>query len=154
MSRHRIDWVDVADAVDRFLVFLLASMDTTARVAYEIVGPESVSSKDAKWQFRRFLNGLRPSNPSLAALFAKGTPGHDLHLILRKLRNTIHGGGLTRTHVLIEDGDLEHKLSVPLEEVEGLPEAVIRRTDATQRAGVYTRPRTACGFSPSRSWTR
>jgi hypothetical protein len=129
MSLHRIDWVDVADAVDRFLVFLLAAMDTTARVAHEIVGPESVSSKDAKWQFRRFLNGLRPSNPSLAALFAKGTPGHDLHLILRKLRNTIHGGGLTRTHVLIEDGDLEHKLSVPLEEVDGLTEAVIRRTD-------------------------
>ena len=129
MSRHRIDWVDVADAVDRFLVFLLAAMDTTARVAYEIVGPESVSPKQAKWQFGDFLNGLRPSNPSLAAVFAKGTPGHDLHLILRNLRNTIHGGGLTRTHVLIEDGDLGHKLSVPLEEVDGLIEAVVRRTD-------------------------
>ena len=42
---------------------------------------------------------------------------------------TVHGGGLTQTHVLIEDGDLEHKLSVPLEEVDGLTEAVTRRTD-------------------------
>ena len=129
MSRRRIDWVDVADAVDRFLVFLLAAMDTTARVAHEIVGPENVSSNEAKWQFTKFLNGLRPWNPSLAALFAEGTPGHDLHLILRKLRNTIHAGGLAQTHVLIEDGDLEHKLSVPLDEVDGLTEAVIRRTD-------------------------
>jgi len=129
MSRRRIDWVDVADAVDRFLVFLLAAMDTTARVAHEIVGPENVSSNEAKWQFTKFLNGVRPWNPSLAALFAEGTPGHDLHLILRKLRNTIHAGGLAQTHVLIEDGDLEHKLSVPLDEVDGLTEAVIRRTD-------------------------
>lgn len=128
MSQVHIDWVDVADAIDRFLVFLLAATDTTARVAYEIVQPEKVSFNDAKWQFTAFLKGLRPSNPSLASLFAKATLGYDVHLILRKLRNTIHGGGLAQTHVLADDGDIEHKLSVPLDEVNGLPEAVDRRT--------------------------
>lgn len=128
MSQLRIDWVDVADAVDRFLVFLLAAMDTTARVTYEIVRPENVLSKDAKWQFTSFLKVLRPSCPSLAALFEKGTAGYDLHLTLRKLRNTVHGGGLTQTHVLVDDGDLEHKLSIPLDEVDGLTGAVHRRT--------------------------
>jgi hypothetical protein len=130
MSQLRIDWVDTS-RMRSTGSWCSCSPPWTPPPAspHEIVGPENVSSNDAKWQFTKFLNGLRPSNPSLAALFAEGTPGHDLHLILRKLRNTVHAGGLTQTHVLIEDGDLEHKLSVPLEEVDGLTEAVIRRTD-------------------------
>ena len=87
------------------------------------------SAGSRSWQSDGFLKGVRSSNPMLAAVFGKGTPGHDLHLILRKLRNTIHGGGLTWDHALIENGDLEHKLSVPLEEIAGLTEAAVRRTD-------------------------
>ncbi|KAA1424108.1 hypothetical protein [Nocardioides antri] len=128
MSQTRIDWVEVADAVDRFLVFLLAAMDATARVVYEIVQPDKMRPRDAKWQVSDFIKALRPSHPSLAALFAKGSPGHDVHLILRQLRNTIHAGGLAKTHVLVEDEGLEHNLSVPLDEVEDLAEAVLRRT--------------------------
>lgn len=127
MSRRRIDWVEVADTIDRLLVFLLAAMDSTAGVVRELAFPTRVPAKEAKWQGKSFRKALRTSAPELAALFDSGRAA-DLHLTLRELRNTIHGGGLTQTYILVDDGDREHKLSVPLDEVDGLPAAVARQT--------------------------
>lgn len=127
MSQHRVDWSDVADATDRFLVFLLATMDTTARAVNEISGGLTPPEK-AKWQSDTFRKALDRSHPRLAAIFNDGSRGRDVHLVLRKLRNTIHGGSLTMGHTLLTDGHLDRPLSVPAREVPGLMAAVDRLT--------------------------
>lgn len=75
---------------DMLVLLLLGAVDATALVAHEILGLKTAPS-EASWQKTAWLNKVSKVHAPLGALFAAGAEHTHTLMILRRLRNTIHG---------------------------------------------------------------
>ncbi|HET7405703.1 MAG TPA: hypothetical protein VFJ21_01025 [Mycobacteriales bacterium] len=129
-SGHRRPF-DETEALERFVVFLLAAFDAAARASNLILCRPVAKGREAKWQRVGFLHRLRGSAPELAALFdGDHSPGQDVLRVLLEIRNCIHGGGVTGQQHTVQHRHSRRHLSVPFDEVPRLMEAVQRRVSA------------------------
>ena len=94
----------VLTELDSVLVSLMGAVDASARVAHHVLGVPG-SPHDAAWQWARWRGQIASRQPTLAALFAAGTPLSDTLTILRLLRNTVHGQ-MMRTTIVQSAGHL------------------------------------------------
>lgn len=81
----------VLDELDSILVSLMGAVDVSARVAHLVLGLTG-GLHTAGWQReRRWLPHVATAEPPLAALFNVGAPHSHVLMILRLMRNTVHG---------------------------------------------------------------
>jgi hypothetical protein len=81
---------NVLTELDSILISLMGAVDAAARVAHLVLGVPG-NAREAAWQRRQWLQQAAGRAPTLAALFAAGTPPYHTLTILRLLRNTVHG---------------------------------------------------------------
>ncbi|MEJ2871967.1 hypothetical protein WCD74_29705 [Actinomycetospora sp. OC33-EN08] len=85
---------DASAALDNVLQLLVGALDAAARVAHIVAGMPTETLHRVGWQKQQWRDGLREAFPDLVGFFAPGTPGEQLFLLLRLLRNSVHGEAL------------------------------------------------------------
>lgn len=106
MARDALRWHltlkqnnDVADdalaEVDHILVDLVGAFDAMARVAHQVLNLPSGDLYMAGWQKREWLRAVQQVAPSLAAVMTARDYPADVFEVIRVMRNTVHGAGLT-----------------------------------------------------------
>jgi hypothetical protein len=89
---------DVADdalmALDTCLIYLMGALDAVARVANRVIG-SPMEPHQVGWQAPKWIAKVQQSAPALARVVNVSSDGADSLTILRSLRNSIHGEGLT-----------------------------------------------------------
>jgi hypothetical protein len=85
---------DSLAALDTCLIYLVGALDAVARGADSLLGLGS-GYIGVGWQHDRWLAKVRSVNHGLADVTKKGAGARDLLTILLRLRNSIHGAGLS-----------------------------------------------------------
>jgi hypothetical protein len=133
---------DVADealmALDTCLIYLMGAVDAAALVANRALGTP-VEPQQAKWQFDSWLRKFRATAPELARVVAATSEGADTLTILRSLRNSIHGEGLTALAVGGGIGRDETLVALPRADAERILEAIDRLSGDRSTWGVSER---------------
>lgn len=89
---HKHESEDADDAVEALevcLTLLMGALDSTARVAHQVLGLAG-PSRHAGWQKEAWLKMVAAESPSLASLVEAGTRGWAIVQVVSKLRNTMH----------------------------------------------------------------
>jgi hypothetical protein len=95
--------------LDLVLLGLMAAIDVTARIAHRVLDL-SGSEYDAGWQRGSWLRKVKREAPRLAGHVATDTAGGRTLLVLRLLRNSIHGAALDPLAVSQSSGRREETL--------------------------------------------
>jgi hypothetical protein len=110
--------------LDLVLLGLMAAMDVTARVAHRALGFTG-NEYEAGWQRNGWVGRVRREVPELAGLVADETEGGRTLLVLRRLRNSIHGAALDHLAVSRPPGRREETLvGLPHADTDDLLEAI------------------------------
>jgi hypothetical protein len=80
----------VFEALDYFMINIIAAFDVVARIAHVTFGIDDQSTR-AGWQRRAWLSKIRAQSPDLANVLAPGTIDYKALRACAILRNTIHG---------------------------------------------------------------
>jgi hypothetical protein len=118
---------DILNDLDMILVFLMAAFDSLARVCNFVLRiPRNY--RQAGWQSGDWIELVAERNQALADLFADGTPGRALMVLLSKLRNNIHGQALSATGLVPVVGDyaLETFMALPADDRDEILGAIDR----------------------------
>jgi len=104
---------DILIEVDQILLFLMATLDITARITHAALTLPG-RPRDAGWQNEKWLESVEKKDEAIAAIFAEGTPGRQVLDILRLLRNTIHAVAFSAHGMIPVVGDQAMQPLVPL----------------------------------------
>lgn len=85
----------MVETFDYIMMNLVGAFDAVARSAHLGAGLPWSNRAQAKWQNPKWRDQL--GVPELDAMFDREQPAADLFYVLRQLRNTIHGAGLSST---------------------------------------------------------
>ena len=114
--QHRDTQRDALSQLDAALVDLMSCVDVAARIAHLVLGFPENSSYQASWQRhgnRTWISQVKRAHPALAAVVAPGSRGYDALMILRLLRNRVHGAILNGFALKEAGGDLQSVMEIP-----------------------------------------
>lgn len=114
---------DALTGLDSCLLFLMAAVDALARIAHvalELEGEHHLVG----WQKRDWLRQVARKKPELAELVSDSSKGYHVLVVLRLLRNGIHGEGLVPLAVSMEPRVCETVVGLPARDAQRIVEAV------------------------------